>query len=53
MDSIELYLTGLLLEGEHKSIEPMAARFVKDEAQGDAMRQRLQQSASFNALPKR
>jgi SRSO17 transposase len=44
--AMELYLTGLLLEGERKSIEPMAARLVKDEAQVDAMRQRLQQCVS-------
>jgi SRSO17 transposase len=44
--ALELYLTGLLLEGERKSIEPMAARLVEDEAQVDAMRQRLQQCVS-------
>jgi SRSO17 transposase len=37
------YITGLLLEGERKSIEPMAARLVDDAAQIEAMRQRLQQ----------
>ncbi len=39
-------MTGLLLEGERKSIEPMAARLVEDEARVDAMRQRLQQCVS-------
>jgi SRSO17 transposase len=44
--ALELYLKGLLLEGERKSIEPMAARLVEDEAPADAMRQRLQQCVS-------
>lgn len=35
------YLTGLLLDGERKSVQPMAARLVDDPAQADAMRQRL------------
>ena len=30
--ALELYLTGLLLDGERKSVEPMAARLVEDEA---------------------
>ena len=38
------YLTGLLLEGERKSIEPMAARLVEDPKRVEAMRQRLQQA---------
>lgn len=36
------YVTGLLLDGERKSMEPMAARLVKDRAEAQAMRQRLQ-----------
>lgn len=36
------YITGLLLDGERKSIQPMAARLVKDQAEAEAMRQRLQ-----------
>ena len=36
------YITGLLLDGERKSIQPMAARLVKDQTEADAMRQRLQ-----------
>ena len=44
--ALECYLTGLLLDGERKSIEPMAARLVEDEAQVGAMRQRLQQCVS-------
>lgn len=38
-----LYLTGLLLDGERKSIEPMAARLVDRADEVQAMRQRLQQ----------
>ncbi|NNC03212.1 IS701 family transposase [Corallococcus exiguus] len=40
------YVTGLLLEGERKSIEPMAARLVEEPSQTEAMRQRLQQCVS-------
>ena len=40
------YLTGLLLDGERKSIEPMAARLVEEPGQTEAMRQRLQQCVS-------
>lgn len=38
-----LYVTGLLLDGERKSIEPIAARLVDRAEQVQAMRQRLQQ----------
>ncbi len=37
------YITGLLLDGERKSIEPIAARLVDDATEIQAMRQRLQQ----------
>jgi hypothetical protein len=37
------YITGLLLDGERKSIEPIAARLVDRPDQIEAMRQRLQQ----------
>jgi SRSO17 transposase len=37
------YITGLLLDGERKSIEPIAARLVDHTDQIQAMRQRLQQ----------
>src|SRR4051812_45685087 len=40
------YVTGLLLDGERKSIQPMAARLTRDPAQADAMRQRLQDCIS-------
>src|SRR5450631_4403346 len=38
------YVTGLLLDGERKSIEPMAARLVDDPEHAQGMRQRLQQA---------
>jgi SRSO17 transposase len=37
------YITGLLLDGERKSIEPMAARLVDESSEIQAMRQRLQE----------
>jgi SRSO17 transposase len=40
------YITGLLLDGERKSIQPMAARLTEDPASADAMRQRLQDCVS-------
>ena len=39
-----LYMTGLLLDGERKSIEPIAARLVDRPSEVQAMRQRLQQA---------
>jgi SRSO17 transposase len=44
--AMELYLTGLLLDGERKSVEPMAGRLVDKEHEREAMRQRLQQCVS-------
>lgn len=35
------YITGLLLDGERKSVQPMAARLVEDARAAAAMRQRL------------
>ena len=43
------YLEGLLLDGNRKSIEPMAARLVDEPAGIEAMRQRLQQCVSVSA----
>ncbi len=40
------YVKGLLLEGERKSIEPLAGRLVEDVGEQEAMRQRLQQCVS-------
>lgn len=42
-ESLVLYMTGLLLDGERKSIEPIAARLVDSPEKIGAMRQRLQQ----------
>lgn len=42
------YLTGLLLEGERKSVVAMAARLVDDEREIEAMRQRLQQCVTIS-----
>ncbi len=42
------YITGLLLDGERKSVQPMAARLVDDESEIEAMRQRLQQAVCFS-----
>jgi SRSO17 transposase len=39
-----LYVTGLLIDGERKSIEPIASRLVDDPAKIEGMRQRLQQA---------
>jgi SRSO17 transposase len=37
------YVLGLLLDGDRKSIQPMAARLVDDASEVEAMRQRLQE----------
>ena len=42
--ALEQYLQGLLLEGERKSISPIARRLVEDPSQAEAMRQRIQQA---------
>lgn len=42
--ALGLYLTGLLLDGERKSVEPIAARLVERPEEKDALRQRLQQA---------
>jgi SRSO17 transposase len=41
------YVTGLLLDGERKSIEPIASRLVGSRDEIEAMRQRLQQAVAF------
>jgi SRSO17 transposase len=43
-EALAAYVTGLLLDGERKSIEPMAARLVDDPAEIQGMRQRLMQA---------
>jgi SRSO17 transposase len=42
------YVTGLLLDGERKSVQPMAARLVAGASETDAMRQRLQDCVSLS-----
>lgn len=42
------YITGLLLDGERKSIEPMAGRLVDSSGEVEAMRQRLQQAVTVS-----
>src|SRR5918911_3305579 len=42
------YVTGLLLDGDRKSIEPMAGRLVDDIVEIQAMRQRLQQCVTVS-----
>jgi SRSO17 transposase len=42
------YLTGLLLDGDRKSIEPMAGRLVDEASEIQAMRQRLQQCVTVS-----
>ena len=46
--SMGWYVTGLLLDGERKSIEPMAARLVDDGGEIQAMRQRLQECVTIS-----
>lgn len=46
--AMEQYLLGLLLDGERKSVEPMAARLVDKEHEREALRQRLQQCVSVS-----
>jgi SRSO17 transposase len=41
--SAQNYVLGLLLDGERKSIQPMASRLVDDTSEVEAMRQRLQE----------
>src|SRR5262249_12131383 len=43
------YITGLLLDGERKSVQPMAARLVDDASEIEAMRQRLQQAVCVSS----
>ena len=49
VENLGHYLTGLLLDGERKSIEPIASRLVDDAGEVEGMRQRLQQAVSVAA----
>jgi len=46
VSAMRSYVTGLLLDGERKSIEPMAARMVDSPNEIQAMRQRMQQAVT-------
>lgn len=46
-DAMELYLTGLLLDGDRKSTQPMAIRLAKEPSDAEALRQRLQQCVTI------
>jgi len=45
--ALRSYVTGLLLDGERKSIEPIAGRLVESADEIQAMRQRLQQAVTI------
>lgn len=47
--ALSWYLTGLLLEGERKTVVSMAGRLVDDEGEVEAMRQRLQQCVTISS----
>jgi SRSO17 transposase len=49
--ALSAYMTGLLLDGERKSVEPMASRLVDDQSQIEGMRQRLLQAVSTADWP--
>jgi SRSO17 transposase len=44
VEALQAYVFGLLLEGERKSMEPLAHRIVAEPSQKEGMRQRLQQA---------
>ena len=46
-DALRLYMTGLLLDGERKSVVPMAGRLVDAASEVEGMRQRLQQAVTI------
>src|SRR5215470_20049129 len=52
-EALGLYLTGLLLDGDRKSIEPLASRLVDDQGEIEGMRQRLQQCVSVSSWAER
>lgn len=49
VEAMRAYVSGLLLDGERKSIVPMASRLVDDEREIQAMRQRLQECVAVSA----
>lgn len=47
-EAMRQYATGLLLDGDRKSMEPMASRLAADVSEVEAMRQRLQECVSVS-----
>jgi len=47
--AMEQYVTGLLLDGDRKSTQPMAMRLAKEREDAEALRQRLQQCVSISS----
>lgn len=52
-EAMQSYIYGLLLDGERKSMEPIAARLVSDPSEVVAMRQRLQECISVSTWDER
>lgn len=46
--ALSWYLTGLLLDGDSKTVVSIASRLVEEDAQAEAMRQRLQQCVTIS-----
>jgi len=44
LEALADYLRGLMLDGERKSLQPMAARLASDDGDAEACRQRMQQA---------
>lgn len=44
LEALHDYLRGLMLDGDRKSLQPMAARLVSDDGDAEACRQRMQQA---------
>jgi SRSO17 transposase len=53
VENLGHYVTGLLLDGERKSIEPIAARLVDKPEEVEGMRQRLQQAVTVSTWSER
>jgi SRSO17 transposase len=53
VENLGLYVTGLLLDGERKSIEPIASRLVDKPDEIEGMRQRLQQAVTVSTWSER
>src|SRR5262245_24009489 len=49
--ALEQYVVGLLLEGERKSLQPIAQRLSPEPEDADALRQRMQQAIGTAVWP--